>query len=55
VIAVSGIIAFIVHEVQQQAASLKGSNHTKRAWEAFEGRANAELVERALGEYDLDK
>jgi len=30
-------------------------NSTKRTSEAFEGRANAELVERALGDDDLDK
>jgi len=28
---------------------------TKRTFEAFEGRANAELVERALDDHDLDK
>jgi len=30
-------------------------NNTKRTFEAFEGRASAELVERALGDRDLDK
>ena len=30
-------------------------NNTKRTFEAFEGRANAEVLERALGDHDLDK
>jgi len=30
-------------------------NQTKRTSEAFEGRANAELMEHALGDHDLDK
>jgi len=30
-------------------------NNTKRTFVAFEGRANAELVERALGDHDLSK
>jgi hypothetical protein len=33
----------------------KDHNKTKRTFEAFEGRAKAELVERALGDHDLDK
>ena len=31
------------------------NNNTRRTFEAFEGRVNAELVERALGGHDLDK
>jgi hypothetical protein len=31
------------------------SSSSKRTFEAFEERANAELVERALGDHDLDK
>jgi len=31
------------------------NNSTKRTSEAFEGRTNAELVERALGDHDFDK
>ena len=30
-------------------------NSTRRAFEAFEGSVNAELVRRALGDHDLDK
>jgi len=33
----------------------QNQNQTRRTSEAFEGRANAELVERALGDHDLDK
>ena len=30
-------------------------NNTKRTSETFEGPADAEFVERALGDHDLDK
>jgi hypothetical protein len=39
-------------------ASIKNdtnNNNTRRTFEAFEGRVNAELVERALGVHDLYK
>ena len=32
-----------------------GQNNTMRTSEALEGRANAELMERALGDHDLDE
>jgi hypothetical protein len=31
------------------------NSSSKRTFKAFEERANAELVERALGDHDLDK
>jgi hypothetical protein len=31
----------------------RSQNHSKRASEAFEGRANAELVEHPVGDHDL--
>ena len=40
------------------AAAIAGgvaSKYQNRTFEAFEGRANAELVERALGDHELDK
>ena len=33
---------------------LEGHDDTRRTFEAFEGRVNAKLVERALGNRDLD-
>ena len=36
-------------------AKYSSQNNTKRTSKAFEGRANAEFVERALGDHDLDK
>jgi hypothetical protein len=39
----------------QGNSGLSSQNQAKRTSEAFEGRSNAELRERALGDHDLDK
>jgi len=53
ILAVGGGGAAIATSIEHSGQS--SQNQTKRTSEAFEGRANAELMERALGDHDLDK
>jgi hypothetical protein len=41
--------------IKKYNSNKSNPNNTKRASEAFEGRDDAEFLERALGDHDLDK
>jgi hypothetical protein len=49
----AGVIA--ANYLNQENSGLSSQNQTKRTSEALEGRFNAELIERDLGDHDLDK